>query len=124
MVLEYGLKMPRFNAVFINKYRSPKELAAAAIDKVDTLGWHADDEREQRIADTILSFTVCEIGGERVFELRPKKATSGVSRQVQLDSLSCFIMLPGCQNRWKHRISDRVNVLGARYNLTFRSLQS
>lgn len=127
MLSEYNLQMPRFNAVFINKYRSAKELKDASIDRVDMLGWHADDEREHT-SDTILSFTVCEIGGERVFELRPKKATSGVSRQVQLESLSCFIMLPGCQSRWKHRISDRVTQLnhnyitGARYNLTFRSL--
>jgi alkylated DNA repair dioxygenase AlkB len=127
MVSQYGIEMPRFNAVFINKYRSAQELKAASVDKIDMLGWHADDEREHT-ADTILSFTICETGGERVFELRPKKATSGVSRQVQLDSHSCFIMLPGCQSHWKHRISDRVvrltggYITGARYNLTFRSL--
>jgi alkylated DNA repair dioxygenase AlkB len=111
MQTEYGYEMPRFNAAFINKYRSPKELQQIGTDKCDSLGWHAQN-------------------GERVFEFRPKRATSGVSRQIELKNMSCLIMLPGCQARWKHRVADRVTrldggyVTGARYNITFRSLSA
>ena len=122
-----NVELPEFNTVFINWYRPPDHESRANETKPDGLGWHADDERSHR-SQIILSMTFCEKNGERFFEMRPKHLKSGCSWKYELPHQSVLLMLPGCQNAYKHRVSDRVTnserkkITGGRLNLTFRAL--
>jgi len=124
MIPGHPIQMPDFNAVFINWYRPPSTTGP----KPDGLGWHADDERSHA-SDIILSITLTEQNGERCFEMRPKKATSGCTWSRELPHQSVLLMLPGCQDSFKHRVSDRKKnlaqktITGGRINLTFRALK-
>lgn len=124
-----GIELPEmgvFNAVFVNWYRPPSEKEPT--DKPDGLGWHADDERSHANG-TILSITFTEENGERLFQMRPKKATSGCTWQCELSHLSTLLMLTGCQDSFKHCVSDqktnlaKKKITGGRINLTFRCLK-
>lgn len=121
------IELPKFNAVFVNWYRPPAEIPEGK--KPDGLGWHADDERSHN-SDIIMSMTYTEQNGERVFQMRPKTATSGFTWQSELQHQSILLMLPGCQDAFKHRVSDRKTnlakklITGGRINLTFRALKT
>lgn len=118
------LDLPTFNSVFINWYRP---IGIIEEKKPDGLGWHSDDERSHS-SDIILSMTYCEKNGERLFEMRPKNATSGYEWRCELPHQSFLFMLPGCQDKKKHQINSRKTnlakkiITGGRLNLTFRAL--
>lgn len=121
---EPRVKLPEFNAVFVNWYRPPK-----AGEAPDGLGWHADDEscHESRV---ILAVTYASKNGERLFRMRPKRATSGCTWEKELRHQSVLVMLPGCQQAFKHCVSSRKTnlagkkITGGRISLTFRALRT
>lgn len=121
--LERVLPIP--NAAFINWYRPPSELGAKC--KMDGLGPHSDDTSGMQ-SDVIVSITLCEPGGERLFSMHDK-ASGNVAWQAELADGDIIIMLPGCQKHYKHSVSDRVThldrsrITGGRLNITLRQLK-
>ncbi|KQR74721.1 2OG-Fe(II) oxygenase [Burkholderia sp. Leaf177] len=94
-----------FNSVLINRYRTGQ----------DSMGWHADKERELGLAPVIASVS---LGTTRTFEFRHTK-----SRQIhtlQLKHGSLLIMRGRTQLDWAHRVPKEPEARGERINLTFR----
>jgi hypothetical protein len=130
MGLSPKVPIPEFNAVFVNWYRPPSETP----EKVDGLGYHADDEKDL-LSDIILSITLCEENGERLFRFRAKrksdgsKKTSGFDWEAEIPDGALLIMLSGCQRDYKHTVVmrstklNRSRITGGRINLTFRAIR-
>lgn len=120
---ELAGKIPKFNAVFINWYRPPGDT-----EKNDGLGPHSDDEK-YLAHQTILSLTFCEKNGERIFKFHEKKGSTKTVEQFELPDGAALWMLPGCQDNYKHSVSDRKtnlageNITGGRINLTLRCVK-
>lgn len=97
----------QFNSVLLNLYRNGQ----------DGVAWHSDDEPELGINPVIASVS---LGQPRVFKLRHK-----LTRQViktELPSGSLLLMRGACQSAWEHEVPKSAKPLGARINLTFRSI--
>jgi len=92
-----------FNSVLLNRYR----------DGSDSMGWHADDERE--LAPVIASLSV---GAVRTFELRHRGDRERIA--LPLASGSLIVMAGDTQRHWQHRVPKDVRAPGERINLTFR----
>lgn len=113
--------IPEFNAVFINWYRPPGDTP-----KNDGLGPHSDDER-YLASQVILSITFCGENGERIFRFHNKK--DGTTTTFELPDGSALWMLPGCQQLYKHSVSNRKTnlagrrITGGRLNFTFRCVK-
>src|SRR5205823_6240177 len=73
-----------FNSVLLNLYRTGQ----------DSMGWHADDERE--LAPTIASLS---LGAARTFQLR-RKAPPGDTVSLRLTGVSLLLMLGVTQRQW------------------------
>lgn len=130
-LLAYGINsdIPVFNAVFVNWYRPP-----SITDEPDKLGYHADDE-SSLASDIIVSITICEENGYRLFRFQARynqdgtKNSNGYVWQAELQHKDLLIMLPGCQKLFKHSVCDHkkhlngTHVTGGRINLTFRSIK-
>lgn len=97
-----------FNSVLANLYR----------DGADRLGWHADDEPELGPAPVIAS---ASFGAPRRFLLRPKRR-GGASVPIVLEPGSLLVMRGPTQRNWLHSIPPTRRPVGARINLTFRSI--
>ncbi|RKP44630.1 alpha-ketoglutarate-dependent dioxygenase AlkB family protein [Trinickia fusca] len=95
----------RFNSVLLNRYRSGD----------DSMGWHADRERELGPEPIIASVS---LGATRRFDLRHNE--SGVMRRFELTSGSLLVMRGRTQALWRHRVPKAVGLVGERINLTFR----
>lgn len=95
----------RFNSVLLNFYRHGR----------DSIGMHADDERELGARPTIASIS---LGAERVFDMRPKKGGSTV--HVPLTPGSLLVMAGDTQRNWLHGVAKTTERVGERINLTFR----
>ena len=95
----------RFNSVLLNRYRSG----------ADSMGWHADDERELGPGPVIASVT---LGATRRFDLRHN--ATGVVRSYRLTSGSLLVMRGRTQAEWRHRVPKESSVATERINLTFR----
>ncbi len=112
-----------FNAIFVNWYRPPSET-----DKIDYLGIHADDERSLK-SKSILSLTFCEEGGAKLFKFHNKRSEE-VIWEHELENGAGVWMLPGCQDKLKHSVSDRKTTLkrkkivGGRLSLTARLIDT
>lgn len=112
---------PHFNHVLLNLYR----------DGNDSMGAHADDERELGPTPTIASLS---LGTERKFCLRLKKKFAVREAQqeraehkrssldLQLTSGSLLLMLPPTQKYFLHSVPQQKKNDGPRLNLTFRAL--
>ena len=98
-----------FNSVLANLYRNGS----------DSIGWHADDERELGPRPLIASLS---LGAERTFEIRHNQ-TREILR-LPLHSGSLLIMSGDFQSCWKHRIPKERAILKPRINLTFRTILS
>jgi len=86
-------------------------------DGNDHIGWHSDDSPEMGKNPAIASLS---LGATRKFQLRHKQ-----TRQVytfELTHGSLFVMLPGCQEQYHHRICKAPKQDGLRINWTFRPL--
>ena len=96
-----------FNSVLLNYYR----------DGRDSMGMHSDDETELGPAPAIASVS---FGAERVFVLRHKG--TGERLRLNLTDGSLLLMAGSLQQHWSHGINKTAKPLGARVNLTFRTI--
>ena len=100
----------RFNSVLANLYR----------DGQDSMGWHADKERELGPNPLIASVS---LGGTRRFLLRhQKKSAPGVG--LDLEDGSLLWMSGTTQHFWRHAVPKTKRPVAPRINLTFRRILS
>jgi len=98
-----------FNSVLINRYRTG----------MDSMGWHADKERELGLEPVIASVS---LGTTRTFDFRHAK--TGQTHTLQLTHGSLLIMRGRTQLDWAHRVPKEPEARGERINLTFRYVDS
>jgi alkylated DNA repair dioxygenase AlkB len=96
-----------FNSVLANLYRNGR----------DSMGCHADDEKELGPNPVIASLS---LGDERLFKLHHKK------RKETLDIILChgdlLVMAGTLQHNWVHSLPKTPKLKGPRINLTFRKI--
>lgn len=100
----------RFNAVLANAYR----------DGRDSMGWHADNEKELGPRPVLASLS---LGAPRRFLLRPVNRGTGKKAEpfeLTLENGSLLVMKAGCQQRYQHALPRTRRDTGLRINLTFR----
>jgi alkylated DNA repair dioxygenase AlkB len=95
----------RFNSVLINLYRNGD----------DSMGWHADDERELGPEPPIASLS---LGALRRFRMRHRHSREIV--EVDPASGSLIFMSGLSQACWMHEVPKTKKPVDARINLTFR----
>lgn len=96
-----------YNSVLLNYYRNGR----------DSVGLHADNERELGDRPTIASLS---FGETRLFELIHNDEIDRFS--LQLNHGSLLIMRGATQNYWKHQIPKQSKINNPRINLTFRNM--
>ena len=84
----------------------------------DSMGWHADDEKELGENPEIASVS---LGAERWFHLR-HSSIPGLTEKILLRNGSLLIMKGETQHYWKHQIPKTKKDIGERINLTFRKI--
>lgn len=97
-----------YNAVLLNYYR----------DGQDSIGWHADDEKELGEQPTIASLS---LGTARDIYFKPKTG-KGELIKFNLPSGSLLIMSGNTQQYWLHHLPRRTGCTTPRINLTFRKI--
>lgn len=99
----------KLNVCILNKYDSEK----------NALGWHSDDspEIDQNHAIVIVSY-----GEEREIWWKEKNYKGVIPKENRqlLEHRSVFIMLPGFQEKFVHKIPKHHKPCGTRISLTFR----
>ncbi|MCB7480912.1 alpha-ketoglutarate-dependent dioxygenase AlkB family protein [Christiangramia sediminis] len=98
----------KFNVCLANLYR----------DGNDSMGWHADDEKELGVKPVIASVS---LGAERIFHLKHKKDPT-VRHKIRLQHGSLLIMKGKTQEFWKHQLPKTKKIVSPRINLTFRKI--
>jgi alkylated DNA repair dioxygenase AlkB len=98
-----------FNHVLGNRYRDGK----------DSMGWHADDERELGRQPVIAALS---LGVGRKFMLH-RKRNKRQKRHYTLSHGSLLVMGGACQHTWRHAVPKMTVVTDERINLTFRLLK-
>ncbi|HSN23761.1 MAG TPA: alpha-ketoglutarate-dependent dioxygenase AlkB, partial [Methylomicrobium sp.] len=96
-----------FNSVLANLYR----------DGRDSMGCHADDEKELGINPVIASLS---LGDERMFRLHHKMRRSHLD--ITLGHGDLLIMAGALQHHWLHALPKTRKVKNPRINLTFRRI--
>jgi len=96
-----------FNSVLANLYR----------DGRDSMGCHADDERELGKNPVIASLS---LGEERLFKMHHKKTKQALD--IHLAHGDLLIMGGTCQHHWVHSVPKTKTLKTARINLTFRKV--
>lgn len=96
-----------FNSVLANLYRDGK----------DSMGCHADDERELGLNPTIASLS---LGDGRLFKMHHKKRKQTLSIDLQNGDL--LVMGGTCQRHWLHSVPKTKLPKTPRINLTFRKI--
>jgi len=102
-----------FNAVLVNAYR----------DGRDSMGWHADDERELGPRPAIASLS---LGAARRFRFRSRARNSTERAEtlgIVLENGSLLVMKPGCQEAFQHALPRTRKPVGLRINLTWRRVR-
>ena len=97
----------RFNHILCNRYRSGG----------DSMGFHADDERELG-PDPIVA--ILSLGAVRRLGLKPRKRKAAPARCYQLGHGSLLVMGGSCQRHWLHGVPRAAGQVGERISLTFR----
>jgi alkylated DNA repair dioxygenase AlkB len=97
----------QFNSLLLNRYR----------DGRDSIGFHADDEKELGRNPIVASIS---LGAVRKFVL--KHVQSGETLSFQLAHGSLLVMAGTCQHHWHHGVPKTAEDVGERINLTFRNL--
>jgi alkylated DNA repair dioxygenase AlkB len=100
----------RFNSVLANLYR----------DGRDSMGWHSDNEPELGDEPVIASLS---FGAPRRFRFRSRE-TRKVALALELAHGSLLVMRGGTQRFYQHDLPKAGAGVGARINLTFRSIFS
>lgn len=94
----------RFNSALLNLYR----------DEKDSMGWHADDERELGVNPLIASLS---LGQSRRFWLKHPRAPTV---RLTLEHGSLLVMSGTTQHHWKHSVPKERQPRRPRINVTFR----
>jgi alkylated DNA repair dioxygenase AlkB len=94
-----------YNYCLLNRYRSGS----------DSVGWHADDERE--MGNVIGSLS---LGATRKFRIRHN--TTRDIKTFQVSNGTLIIMAGTMQQFWKHEVPKTKENVGERINLTFRRI--
>lgn len=100
----------RFNSVLANLYR----------DEHDSMGMHADNEKELGPDPVIASLS---LGATRRFQLRHAKKKSVAGRDFELGSGALLIMRGATQRLYRHGVPKEREPRGPRLNLTFREIK-
>lgn len=108
-LIEEKAGMP-FNSVLMNLYRNGN----------DSMGWHADDERELGLNPCIASLS---IGSTRKFKIKHREIPH-YKMDLPLENGSLLLMGGEMQHHWLHAIPKEPKIGGARINLTFRNILS
>jgi alkylated DNA repair dioxygenase AlkB len=103
-----GLAGGHFTNVLLNYYR----------DGTDSMGWHADDEKELGPNPTIASIS---LGATRAFKFRHKNE-QGSALKLELASGSLLLMQGETQHYWQHEVPKSKRIDAPRINLTFRRI--
>ena len=96
-----------FNSVLANLYRDGK----------DSMGCHADDEKELGPKPVIASLS---LGDERLFKLHHKKTKKTLD--INLGHGDLLVMAGSLQHQWMHSVPKTRKFKGPRINLTFRNI--
>ncbi len=96
-----------FNSVLANAYRNGN----------DSMGWHADDEKELGEDPLVASIS---LGAARRFLVRRKNRRG--SEGIWLESGSLLVMKRGCQSIYRHAVPKTGSTSRLRLNLTFRNI--
>lgn len=99
----------KFTTVLLNYYRDGK----------DSMGWHADNEKELGRNPVIASLS---FGAERMFHLK-HNTIEDQKLKINLQHGSLLLMKGETQHFWKHQIPKTSKPIGPRINLTFRVLK-
>ncbi len=97
----------RFNSLLLNLYR----------DGRDSMGWHADDERELDPTAPIASLS---LGAARTFRFRSRSPDGPGPVALELGHGELVVMDAPTQEHWQHALPRRLRVRSPRVNLTFR----
>lgn len=97
-----------FNSVLLNWYRNGN----------DSMGWHADDEKELGKNPVIASLS---LGQARFLQFR-RKDNHKDSFKILLENGSLLIMSETLQHHWQHALPKSNKPMGERMNLTFRTI--
>jgi len=98
-----------FNSVMANLYRNGQ----------DSMGCHADDEKELGENPVIASLS---LGASRT--LRFKHVDRGAKMDIDLENGDLLLMAGCIQQHWRHELPKTRKPKSARINLTFRKIQS
>jgi alkylated DNA repair dioxygenase AlkB len=99
------------NAVLLNYYRTGQ----------DSVGWHADNEKELGTNPVIASVS---LGAEREFQLKHKKGAKVGRFDITLAHGSLLVMAGATQANWLHQLPKTEKPVEERINLTFRRMVS
>jgi len=105
-LLQEVVQMP-FNSVLANAYR----------DGRDSMGWHADDEKELGFEPLIASVS---LGACRRFLLKARRGKA--LTELQLEHGSLLLMRGKSQSAFRHSLPKTTKPVGLRINLTFRQI--
>ena len=94
------------NSVLTNLYRNGK----------DSVGWHADSEKELGEQPIIFSLS---LGASRYFDYR-QQGKSESKQRIELHAGTLLIMRGDFQQFWEHQVPKQLKVTEPRINLTFR----
>ena len=97
----------RFNSVLANLYR----------DENDSMGWHADKEKELGAQPYIASLS---FGAARVFRVQHMQTKQTIN--VTLNNGSLLTMSGVFQTHWRHCVPKQRDATLPRINLTFRHI--
>ena len=101
------LSKHKFNSCLLNYYR----------DGQDSMGYHADDEKQLGADPVIASVS---FGGVRKFVLKHKLDKTIDKLEIQLSHGSLLLMKGKTQHFWVHGIPKTKKLVAPRINLTFR----
>ena len=96
-----------FNSVLANLYRDGK----------DSMGCHADDEKELGANPLIASLS---LGDDRIFKLHHKRRK--LNLELNLGHGDLLVMAGSLQHHWRHSIPKTKKPKAPRINLTFRKI--
>ena len=96
-----------FNSCLLNLYHNGSE----------GMAWHSDAEKDLKKNGAIGSLS---LGAERKFVFKHKATKKTVSMFLQHGSL--LVMKDTTQAHWSHRLPPTRKIIGARVNLTFRTI--
>lgn len=99
----------KFTTVLLNYYRDGK----------DSIGWHADNEKELGVNPIIASVS---FGADRMFQLKHNTIKKQKTNMV-LEHGSLLLMKGSTQHFWKHQIPKTTKLIVSRINLTFRLIK-